>query len=172
MNLTHASSVLLRWLGAVSTFLLPGIATGQTPSVAAPPDSLSLAAVYVRLHAGTPRIMAARAAAQAAAERVGPARRPPDPELQFALMNREIPGFGLSDPLGMNQIQLTQMIPIAGKVGLAADVERALTAVRHATEAKDNVLPALIEAARARVTVGETMTAMAEVLGRCDTAVV
>ena len=98
MNLTHASSALLRWLGAVSTILLPGIAAGQTPSIAAPPDSLSLAAVYVRLHAGTPRIMAARAAAQAAAERVGPARRPPDPELQFALMNREIPGFGLSGP--------------------------------------------------------------------------
>lgn len=132
MNLTHASSALLRWLGAVSTVLLPGIATGQTPSVAAPPDSLSLAAVYVRLHAGTPRIMAARAAAQAAAERVGPARRPPDPELQFALMNREIPGFGLSDPLGMNQIQLTQMIPIAGKVGLAADVERARAAAAAA----------------------------------------
>ena len=132
MNLTHASSALLRWLGAVSIVLLPGIATGQTPSIAAPPDSLSLAAVYVRLHAGTPRIMAARAAAQAAAERVGPARRPPDPELQFALMNREIPGFGLSDPLGMNQIQLTQMIPIAGKVGLAADVERARAAAAAA----------------------------------------
>ena len=132
MNMTHASSALLRWLGAVSTILLPGIATGQTPSIAAPPDSLSLAAVYVRLHAGTPRIMAARAAAQAAAERVGPARRPPDPELQFALMNREIPGFGLSDPLGMNQIQLTQMIPIAGKVGLAADVERARAAAAAA----------------------------------------
>lgn len=88
-------------------------------------DSLSLRAVYAALEAGTPRIAAAQAAARAAAERIAPARRPPDPELQFGLMNRELPGFGLSDPLGMNQIQLMQMIPVAGKLGLAADVERA-----------------------------------------------
>jgi len=39
-------------------------------------------------------------------------------------MNRELPGFELQDPLGMNQVQLTQMFPIpgTGKLGLAGDV--------------------------------------------------
>jgi len=54
----------------------------------------------------------------------------------------------------------------------AADVERTLNAVRHAAEARANLLPSLIDAARARATVGETMTALADVYGRCDTAVV
>ena len=95
-------------------------------------DSLSLSAVYAAIDAGTPRVTAALAAARAAAERIGPARRPPDPELQFGLMNRELPGFGLADPLGMNQIQLMQMIPVAGKLGLAAAVERARAAAADA----------------------------------------
>ncbi|HEU5040673.1 MAG TPA: TolC family protein, partial [Gemmatimonadales bacterium] len=95
-------------------------------------DSLTLAAVYAALDAGTPRIEAAAATARAASERIGPARRPPDPELQLGLMNRELPGFGLSDPLGMNQIQLMQMVPIGGKLGLAAEVERARAAAADA----------------------------------------
>jgi outer membrane protein TolC len=95
-------------------------------------DSLTLAAVYTALETGTPRVSAARAAARAAAERIAPARRPPDPELQLGLMNRELPGFGLSDPLGMNQIQVVQMIPVAGKLGLAADIERARAAAAGA----------------------------------------
>ncbi len=52
------------------------------------------------------------------------------------------------------------------------DVHRALDAVRRAAEAKENLLPSLIEAARSRATVGETMHALADVYGRCDTAVV
>jgi outer membrane protein TolC len=119
---------------AIAALLVPPAAAraqaNATPAPAA--DSLSLGAVYAALDGGTPRIVAARATARAAAERIGPARRPPDPELQFGLMNRELPGFGLSDPLGMNQIQLMQMIPTAGKLGLAADVARARAAAATA----------------------------------------
>ena len=91
-------------------------------------DSLTLQSVYLRIEEGTPRIAAALATARAAEARIDPARRPPDPELQLGLMNRRLPGLGLDDVLGMNQIQLMQMIPIAGKLGLAAQVERARTA--------------------------------------------
>jgi hypothetical protein len=42
-------------------------------------DSLLLAAVYAAVVDGTPRLEAARAASRAAAERIGPARRPPRP---------------------------------------------------------------------------------------------
>jgi methylmalonyl-CoA mutase N-terminal domain/subunit len=54
----------------------------------------------------------------------------------------------------------------------ADDVRRALDSARRAAEANENIMPVLIEAARARVTVGETMCALADVLGRCDSAVV
>jgi outer membrane protein TolC len=117
---------------AAALLLAPRISEAQVGHAETAADSLSLAAVYDALAVGTPRVAAARAAARAAAERIGPARRPPDPGLQFGLMNRELPGFGLSDPLGMYQIQVMQMIPVAGKLGLAADVERARAAAADA----------------------------------------
>lgn len=95
-------------------------------------DSLTLAAIYGRIDSTLPRVMAAMATARAAQARIDPARRPPDPELQVGLMNRQLPGFGLDPVLGMNQIQLTQMIPLAGQLGLAGDVERAKTAAADA----------------------------------------
>jgi methylmalonyl-CoA mutase N-terminal domain/subunit len=52
------------------------------------------------------------------------------------------------------------------------EMNRALDGVRRAAEAGENVMPSLIDAARARATVGETMCALADVLGRVDTAVV
>ncbi len=54
----------------------------------------------------------------------------------------------------------------------ADEMNRALDNVRRAAEAGENVMPTLIDAARARATVGETMCALADVLGRVDTAVV
>ena len=99
------------------------------------PDSLSLREVYLRVDSGTPRTSAAAAAARAAKARIGPARRLPDPMLQFALMNRRLPGFGLDEVLGMNQIGLVQMVPLGGKLGLAASVERARTAAAEARTA-------------------------------------
>lgn len=86
---------------------------------------LRLADVYRELEVRSPRVRAAQAAAAAAEARIGPARRPPDPQIQFGLMNRDLPGFGLNEPLGMNQVQVTQMVPIAGKLGLAARAARA-----------------------------------------------
>ncbi len=50
-------------------------------------------------------------------------------------------------------------------------VQRALDAVRRAAEEGDNLLPPLMEAARARVTVGEAMDAMADIFGRYDPVV-
>jgi outer membrane protein TolC len=61
----------------------------------------------------------------AAKARIDPARTLPDPQFQFGLMNRNLPGFGLQDPLGMNQLQVMQMLPIAGQLGLAGRVAKA-----------------------------------------------
>ena len=122
------SLALLRWaLLLLAAAAQPARAQGQVAG-----DSLSLAEIYGRIDSTLPRVMAATATARAAAARIGPARRPPDPELQVGLMNRQLPGFGLDPVLGMNQIQLTQMIPVAGQLGLAAKVERAKTAAAGA----------------------------------------
>lgn len=88
-------------------------------------SQLRLGAVFRTLEAASPRLQAARQSALAAEERIAPARTLPDPQLQFGLMNRSLPGLGLQQPLGMNQIQLMQMVPIAGKLGLAGKVARA-----------------------------------------------
>ena len=48
----------------------------------------------------------------------------------------------------------------------ADDVRRALDEVKRVAAAGQNVLPALIEAAKVRVTVGEIMQSLADVLGR------
>jgi methylmalonyl-CoA mutase N-terminal domain/subunit len=55
----------------------------------------------------------------------------------------------------------------------SADAMRAaLDGVRRSAEAAKNIMPSLIEAARARASVGETMHALADVFGRCDATVV
>lgn len=40
-------------------------------------------------------------------------------------MNYELPDLRPMDPLGMTQLQLMQMVPVAGKLGLSGDVARA-----------------------------------------------
>jgi outer membrane protein, heavy metal efflux system len=119
-----------------TTALLAGLwSAGSAVARAQTADSLSLAVVYRRVDAGTPRMEATTASARAARARIGPARRPADPMLQFSLMNRRLPGLGLDETLGMNQLQLVQMIPVGGKLGLAAAVERARTAAAEARAA-------------------------------------
>jgi methylmalonyl-CoA mutase, N-terminal domain len=48
-------------------------------------------------------------------------------------------------------------------------VRSALDNVKRSAGGNENVFPALLEAARARATVAETMDAMAEVFGRHET---
>ena len=52
----------------------------------------------------------------------------------------------------------------------AGVVKKSLDAVRRVAATSENLLPVLIEAARARCTVGETMNALADVFGRYDGA--
>jgi outer membrane protein, heavy metal efflux system len=81
--------------------------------------ALQLGALYELVTASSPRLEAARALSRAAEARVPGVRRPPDPRLQLGLMNRSLPSFAPMYPLGMTQLQLTQMVPVAGKLSLA-----------------------------------------------------
>ncbi|MEZ4413272.1 MAG: TolC family protein [Gemmatimonadales bacterium] len=119
------------WLHQAVRRMLPVIllSTLLTLQVAgqSAPDQLTIDALYRAVDSLNPRIAAARASADAALARVPGNRRLPDPRLQLATMNRQLPGFEFMPILGMNQVQLTQMFPIpgTGKLGLAGDVAQA-----------------------------------------------
>ncbi len=112
--------------------LLLGGGPRSLPAQEAPPP-LRLGELYRQLDAASPRLSAARAGSRAALERVSALRTLPDPQIQLGLMNRNLSGLGLQDPLGMNQIQVMQMVPFPGKLGAAG---RAATARADASSAR------------------------------------
>jgi outer membrane protein TolC len=87
-------------------------------------DSLYLDKLYELVMRESPRAAAARALARATMARVPGASLPPDPQLQLGFMNYMLPSLRPMDPLGMTQLQLVQMIPVPGKLGLAGRVAR------------------------------------------------
>lgn len=109
----------------IPSMILAGLFLAITALAAQGPAPLTLAQVYERAAGASPRLEAARAQVAAADARIRPAGKWPDPAIQLGLMNRNLPGLGLQDPLGMNQIQVMQMIPTAGKTGLAVRAARA-----------------------------------------------
>ena len=122
----------MRLLGSITVAMVLGRgAAGQSEA-----PRLRLGEVLRAAEAANPRFAAARAQARAAEARVGPASRPPDPELQFGLMNRSLPGFRARPPLGMTQIQLMQMVPLAGKIGLSSRVADARAGAERARAAE------------------------------------
>jgi cobalt-zinc-cadmium efflux system outer membrane protein len=125
----------LRRMGRVWGVIFLSHAMGlaaQTPVTAGP---LALGRLFTAVEASNPRISAAGALARAADARISPARRPPDPQLQFALENRDLPDFGLNDPLGMNTVQVMQMVPFPGKLRMAGEVASAKAEAEHARAA-------------------------------------
>ena len=111
----------IRFMHVVAIATAPAMRTsGVSAQQQSPP--LTLAMLYQAIDSASPSIRSADAAARAARARVPGASRPPDPTVQLQLMNRNLPGLGLNDPLGMNQLQLTQMLPLNGKLGLAGTV--------------------------------------------------
>lgn len=118
MRRAIGSVVILQLLGlGLATSYLAAQTAAETA-----PSRLRLGEVFRTLESRSPRLEAARQMAFAAKARIDPARTLPDPQFQLGLMNRNLPGFGLQDPLGMNQLQVMQMLPIAGQLGLAGRV--------------------------------------------------
>ena len=121
----HSRIAMLLMMIAASPFCIEARAQAGGPSPGAGESrehaELVLADVY-RMVAGNPRIAAAAALAAATQARVASARRPPDPELQLGFMNRSLPSLAPMDPLGMTQLQVIQMVPIPGKLGLTGRI--------------------------------------------------
>lgn len=103
----------------VSLILAMTVAQDTSPAA-----RLAIGQVYREARAANPRAEAAHALASAAQARVSGATLPPDPQLQIGWMNYTLPGLAPMDPIGMTQLQLMQMVPVAGKLGLSGQIAR------------------------------------------------
>lgn len=88
-------------------------------------DATRLGDLYARVTSANPKVTAALALVRAAQARVPSATRPPDPQLQLGIMNRSLPGLAPMQLLGMTQLQVMQMVPLAGKLTLTGRVASA-----------------------------------------------
>jgi cobalt-zinc-cadmium efflux system outer membrane protein len=108
-----------RWTfaaGVVALVALPALAPAQ--------DQLRLGELYGTARSANPGIAAAHARAEAARARVSSAKLPADPELELAFMNRELPGLAPMPGVGMTQLTVMQMLPVAGQLGLKGSIAR------------------------------------------------
>lgn len=119
---THARRRAPIYRGLFVALAVAPCFTGALAAQDAGRGSLILGDLYSEVKHASPRIQAAQATARAAEARVAGARVPPDPQLQLAFMNYSPSNLRPMDPLGMTQLQLMQMIPIAGKLSLAGRV--------------------------------------------------
>jgi outer membrane protein TolC len=103
--------------------LAVGPATGQDgASASASTDTLRLADALELVRRANPSLQAARLRVDAARERVPQAGAWSDPVLSFGFMNRPISDLGsTAQPMTMNTIGLTQMVPWPGKLGFSED---------------------------------------------------
>ena len=96
-------------------------------------DSLTLADVYGLAGERNPRIAAAAAAADASATIVSSAGLPPDPVFQIGAMNLRLPGLEADMQASMApSIQLMQMVPFPGKLGLSERIARGTSEMSRA----------------------------------------
>ena len=108
-------------------------AQAAQPAGTAEGSRLLLGDLYGQVQRANPRVAAARSLTRAAQARVFGVSRPPDPQLQIGFMNYQLPGLAPMPTLGMNQLQLMQMVPFPGKLSLAgrgAGAQASATAFR------------------------------------------
>lgn len=105
-------------LAALIAAVAAAPARGQAPAQ----GPVLLGDLYAQVRRANPKIVAARALVQAAQARVAGATRPPDPVLQFGFMNYNLSTLAPMPTIGMPQLQLMQMLPLGGKLGMAGRV--------------------------------------------------
>ena len=121
----HGAPRVTRLAARVLAGMLGVAGASSAFAQASPREGVTLGAVLDAVERGNPRLDAARASARAARARVPGATRWPDPQLQLGWMNYELPNLRPMDAIGMTQLQLMQMVPVAGKLRLAGAAEAA-----------------------------------------------
>lgn len=127
-NVSHGQRAP-RLTGAGGAAVLVAVVAFSAGAQSQPPP-LRLGELYASVRSESPRVEAVRALVRAAEARVPSAKVPPDPELQIGFMNYRLPELRPMDPLGMVQLQLMQMLPVAGKLGLSGRVASAQAAAQ------------------------------------------
>lgn len=105
-------------LSGLAALPVPVRAQGETG------QQLRLAEVYEAVLRDNPMLAASRSRVRAALARAASSGVPPDPELQIGAMNYSATTLAPMAPLGMFQLQVMQMLPLAGKLRLSADGAR------------------------------------------------
>ncbi len=104
--------------------MIVGLAHVSDAAAQFPADTLTVAEAVSVVRDANPALAAARFRADAVSAQVPQAGALPDPMLSFALMNRPVWSFGTSEPMTMNQLQLTQTFPWPGKLGFGKERQR------------------------------------------------
>jgi cobalt-zinc-cadmium efflux system outer membrane protein len=126
MAMTRSSSTkLILWVACA--LLVPTGLAAQRPEAT---DTLSIAEVYSMVAAANPMLAAARARVDALRSIERSAGLPPDPQVQLGVMNASLPGLQTNMPTSMApSIEVMQMVPLPGKLGLASEIARTETEI-------------------------------------------
>src|SRR5690606_14547162 len=122
-----ATRIVLSFLAGVCVVLAPPRA-GAQPATAG--DTLSLADVHALVEANNPMLAAARSRTDAVRSMEASAGLPPDPQLRLGVMNASLPGLETDMPASMAPaVEVMQMVPFPGKLGLSGEIARAQTRI-------------------------------------------
>ena len=140
-----ATRILFLLLAGASLALAPRRAVAQ----GLPGDTLSLTEVYALVEADNPMLRAAPLRAEAVRSRESAATLPPDPQLRVGVMNASLPGLETDRPTSRApSIEVMQMVPFPGKLGLSGEIARQETAIA-AADARESAWMARARAAAA-----------------------
>jgi outer membrane protein TolC len=119
MRITRARTARrLKVRAVILAIVVATVARAQAPIT----TPIRLGEIYAQVQRANPKLAAARALVRAARARTPAASRLPDPQLQLGFMNYSLPSLSPMPPLGMTQLQLMQMVPLGGKLGLAGRI--------------------------------------------------
>jgi outer membrane protein, heavy metal efflux system len=124
----HNVRLTARWRRCLARGAAAVLALGLTAQSPAAQERVRLGDVYDEARVRSPRVEAARSLTRAADARVAGARLPDDPQLQLGLMNRSLPGFDPMPGIGMTQLSLMQMVPVAGQLRIRGGIARSQAA--------------------------------------------
>lgn len=124
----------------MKTLIVAGllVAGGMLPSVeAVAQEPLRLTDVYRVTRERNPRLQAAGSVVEARRAMEPGAGLPPDPEVQVGAMNFSLPGLSADMPTSMApSIQVMQMLPLFGKLGLSERIAEQSTDIARADAAE------------------------------------
>jgi outer membrane protein TolC len=118
---------------ALAGWIGPASVAAQDAGARQAGSALTLDEVYTLARARNPRLAAAQSLADAFETRESSASLLPDPSFQLGIMNVSVPGFRADMPSSMApSLQLMQMLPFPGKLGLNGRMAEQSTAMMRA----------------------------------------